>query len=352
MSSSVLALALLGTLATPAAVQEGRGRTGFCLYADGGSQEFLEPLSEMLSDLRWQVVRATTLDQAIHKPASVLVLVLTARGSPKLTPEQVRLLRRRRVVGVGRGCAGIFHDLGLEIGEWRTASSDEDAAPAILVPGSTLVQEAVTRPFPAYDEAGERSFNQVCAVHLAPKTHLFEVVEPLAWQVVEGRQTRYAPLVRQGNFILVGFGSPPSCWSARYKHFLVDVATGLRRRKAEVFQPKVWPITRPGTYRVTLDKECPRRSFYFAFRGPTTFEAVVDHDGKGRLMVNFAGRNGERGTRKDPPPGESARIRVEITERDLEQAGDAQWKLTLANFAAAAVRCKLRIAYGNSEAHK
>ena len=145
----------------------------------------------------------------------------------------------------------------------------------------------------------------------------------------------YAPMVRQGNHLLVGLGGPPDRWTPEFREFFRDVANGMKARPLEPFARAKWELTRPGTYAFELASghstgEPPDREYFFRFSKPVKFKAVLKHRGSNSIML-VAGGRGFPG-RKDSNTGEDLEINAEVSEDDLRNAGDQYWVLRLANF--------------------
>jgi hypothetical protein len=162
----------------------------------------------------------------------------------------------------------------------------------------------------------------------------------------------YAPLVRQGNYLLVGLAAPEATWTTEYRQFFRQLALALRDRKPELFTEAKWEITKPGRdYRFELGKarETNRlfgQTYYFQFTKPTTFRARLQHEGSKRMMLLFMGKNREHWTRTDAKESEPLDIHIDITQDDIARGVGAYWRLQITNFDAEhSATCSLSIQY-------
>lgn len=168
-------------------------------------------------------------------------------------------------------------------------------------------------------------------MYIPRKSHLRTFVDVIARC---GNDPNYAPIVRQGNHLLIGFEGPPDTWTTEFSEFFRALSSAMQARRAEPFVKAKWEITKPGTYALELapghsTEELPGRAFHFRFAKPTAFSAVLKHKGSKAMMLILYGKHGQR---KDAEQGEMLEISTEITAEALREAGDAYWQLGVTNF--------------------
>jgi hypothetical protein len=64
----------------------------------------------------------------------------------------------------------------------------------------------------------------------------------------------YAPIVRQGNCILIGIPAPATEWTPAYADLIRETCLALHQRKPEAFSTARRDVTKPGTYAFKLAK--------------------------------------------------------------------------------------------------
>jgi hypothetical protein len=170
-------------------------------------------------------------------------------------------------------------------------------------------------------------------MHLPPRSHLVSAVEAIARME---RKPFYAPIVRQGNFVLFGLCAPPTSWTAPYRKCFRRIIEALRARPEAATRSVQWPVTKPGRHPFTLERSGPRshssRTFYFKFARPVQFSATLDVEGSQKMMLFFRGeRRGERHTRRKGGAGAPLALSLEIGAHDLRKIGTRHWRLDVSN---------------------
>jgi hypothetical protein len=167
----------------------------------------------------------------------------------------------------------------------------------------------------------------------------------------------YAPIARQADCIIFGMSAPPSVWSEEYRALFGQVVMALFESDKTPFVLPEFDITPPGNYKIKLargrsTKEASSKDYRFKFTRPTTFSATLDHNGSDSVMLIFMGdKDHLHWTRKDAgkdqdTAGETLRISVDITAKDIARHGDKYWHLGVTNFdSSATASCRLKVDY-------
>ena len=296
--------------------------------------------------------KAQTIEQAVESDADVLILVLPTRDLPKLEKSTLESLKKRKTVGIGYGAAQLFGQLGLEINGGACAHGVQ-APPSLTIVKSELLGE------PGHTESLLVLQDNVVTEPNAAKLDIFAVFLPVGGSkgsVVDpiARWTsdmNYAPIVRQGNCILIGIPAPATQWTPAYVDLVREACTALQKRKLETFSSARWEVTKPGTYEFKL---APRDSIdqpfektcYFQFKDGKSFHARLEHKGSNSVMLLFMGQDEDRNhwTRMDALDGEALEINAEISGDDITNLGDRYWTLRVTNFGdKMPAECKLTI---------
>ena len=306
---------------------------------------------------RARLERAETIDQAVKSKADVIVLAMASGVLPELEMETLQALKERKVVGIGLGAAKLFGQLGLEINEGQCADGTE-LPPTLMVTKSELlgapktvepllVFKETAGVIPQVTDEGERLRN-LFAVFQPAREETFSAVDVVArWSSAPN----YAPIVRQGNCVLIGISSPATQWSESYTAFVSEICLALHQRELEQFSTLRRELTKPGIFEFQLapcqnaDKAFDR-SFYFQFDEPTNLHAQLEHSGSDAITLFFSGQGIERthSERHDAAKGEALTIANEITGGDIVELDGRYWVLNVTNFDdKSQVSCKLTI---------
>ena len=261
-------------------------------------------------------------------------------------------LRSKKVIGIGYGAAQLFDRLGLEI-RYGACATIPSPAPEIelqanpLCPGNEGKSMVAFRvPDPGNGEKMEVGYN--FAMYLPRLNENTKFVDAIArWRGDEN----YAPIVRQGNYIMIGLAAPPSTWTSEYKAFLHDLTAAFANAPNEPFSTAKFEITKPGDYEFELAQgrsttELSGRNFYFQFETPVDFSAKLVVEDSQAVMQLFRGRNGEHFSRKDGGDGKTLEVEAKISQSDLQAVGEGYWQLEVTNFDRAnRAKCKLQLKY-------
>ena len=326
----------------------------FVVYASEADTEFGSSLFRALysNGKRERFVKAQTIEQAVESEADVLILVLPAREVPRLKEGTLESLKKRKIVGVGYGAAQLFGQLGLEINGGACMHSVQ-GPPSLTICKSDLLGEAkLTEPLLALRETAIAEPNAVkldlFAVFIPPRGSKASIVDAIARWTTD---MNYAPIVRQGNCILVGIPAPATQWTPAYADLIREACLALQERKFETHSTARWEVTKPGTYEFKL---APRdstdlpfdKTYYFQFTEAKGFQAQLEHKGSNSMMLLFMGQGEgqDHWTRMDGRQGETLKINVQISGTDIIKLGDRYWTLQVTNFGDnMSAECKLTI---------
>ena len=297
-----------------------------------------------------QVVR--TVQQAINSKSEVLVFFM-GRWAPRLDAKAIAALRERKIIGIGSGAAELFGALGLEINGDACVTGPRDRSPEVRIETGIGGSRHKGRKFVAFrldEDQPLRGRDYNLAMFLPRKDEATNFVDTIARR---SDDANYAPIVKQGNQVLVGLAAPPATWTPEYKSFFVDMANALVRQAPVPFSKAQWETTKPGEHEFQLAKgfstdDLFSRRFHFRFTKPTTFSATLSHSGSANvvLVLLFESEDSERLTQMEARKGEELRIDADISAADVRRNEDAYWSLDVTNFdRAAGADCRLKIEY-------
>lgn len=305
-------------------------------------------ISTILSgeDGEFSAVEVLSIEDAVASEAEVLIL-----HDPFLE-EQINdgmldALKRYKIIGIGRRAGRLFGELGLEINSKACAVNPHDHAPHIHIEKNSLIEKSgqsliafdvpadIVQSFippGAPPDAIYTDFNR--AMYIPCKSHLRAVVDVIArWD----SDVNYAPIVRQGNYVMIGLDAPIETWTPDYRKFFRALAIALHVDKREPFKKAAWEITQPGTYHLKLAKgrssdELPGRRFYFQFTQPTRFTAHLEHEGSDNMTLVFMNEKRTQFIRENANQNEPLEITIDITREDIQLIENGYWTLTVTNF--------------------
>jgi hypothetical protein len=351
---------------------------------------------------------ADEIEKAIVSTAEVLILVLPDDAPPRLSTKTLEALKKRKIIGIGEGAAAIFGQMGLEIepelcaghggsrlsvtksilfdDQKRVEKNTSTAvargaleprkqaqleiqveapggapvpggrAPSNIMiyvsgnPSKVNVAETSRRVLSALDHPGS------ITMFVPPWSSYSSVVDVIARSADD---PLYAPLVRQGNCVMVGLTVPPARWSQAYTEFFCELCGKLLERKREEFSTARWPVTPAGKYELNLanasQTERPSdKTFFFELKAPTTFTARLTCKGSKTVSMVFSGKDRAHwkrsdcdndGTARQPPPG-AMEISETLDRNDVDRMDGHYWKLNVANYdEETSAECTLSIQY-------
>ena len=314
----------------------------FVVYASEADTVFGSSLFRALygNGKRERFVKAQTIEQAVESEAEVLVLVLPARELPKLGNGTLESLKKRKIVGIGYGAAQLFGQLGLEINGGACMHGVQSPPSLTIVKSELLGEPKQTEPLLVLQDKPvaepDAAKLDLFAVFLTPRGSKASVVDAIARWTTD---MNYAPIVRQGNCILIGIPAPATQWTPAYADLIREACLALQERKLETHSTARWDVTKPGTYKFSL---APRgntdlpfdKTYYFQFTEAKGFRAQLEHKGSNSMMLLFTGQGESRNhwTRMDARQGETLKINAEISGEDIKKLGDRYWTLQVTNF--------------------
>ncbi len=326
------------------------GATDFALYVSPRDEKVVDEFRKILQrdNPNVSLVVTTSLPKLVATDAEVLVMVMpeyNERPSEKLIEE----LKKHKTIGVGYGSAQMFGHMGLSLD--RAAHFGKYKMDIRLESNKTLRKRISKQPITPY--ASDVESNDF-GMHIPVTSDLMPFVDVIARFV---GNDNYAPIARQADCIIFGMSTPPSVWSEEYRALFGQVAMALFESEKTPFALPDFDITPPGNYKIKLargrsTKEASSKQLYFKFEHPTTFSTTLDHNGSDSVTLIFMGdKDRLHWTRKDASQeegtaGETLRISVNITAKDIARHGDKYWHLGLTNFdSSATASCRLKVDY-------
>ncbi len=355
VASAIVILLRLSTISAANAADERKSvRPDFVVYTSANDADFGSSLFGVLRG-KGKVTRlekADTIEKAVASEANVVVLVLPKHDRPKLEKRTLEALKTHKIVGIGYGAAQIFGQLGLEINGGQCAHGVA-GPPSVTIGESGLLgkpQNAV--PVLVLEKGAEAELDadkrDLFAMFLPRHGENSSAVDAIArWT----SNANYAPIVRQGNCVLIGISVPATQWTAPYANLIRATCLALHERRVEAYATIRREVTKPGTYEFKLAKggstDQPfTKMFYFHITEPKRFSAKLEYAGSDSVMLMFMGQDEglTHSTRQDAHRAETLNITTIINRRDIEKLGERYWTLDVTNFGAkSAVDCKLTI---------
>jgi len=354
LSLFVVLIPFLSTSAGDSAEEPKQLAPKFVVYAAEEDAEFRLSLFRILrgDDKVAKFAMASTIKEAVASKADVLVLVLPKRGLPSIEENTLKALKKRKIIGIGSGAAQLFGKLGLEINYGACATSPEGPGLLTISKSQLLGKPTNPKPIPVLDEVDDASPNaddvEIIALFIPPKGENASTVDVVArWT----SHPNYAPIVRQGNCVLIGIPFPATQWTTPYSDMIREMCQALHARKLESFSRASREFTKPGIYKFKLAQrgstdEPFTKMFFFRFPEACHFNAKLEHEGSDSVMLLFMGEDARRThwTRKDAKKEETLQIGAAISQADIEKLRNRNWRLEVANFGAnVSAECKLTI---------
>ena len=324
---------------------------GFAIFSESADPAIVTAWRDQLgaNSAEMELEAVNTLEAGVASSADVLILFMDDSQPQERIAELVERLKEKKVIGIGYGAAQLFGTLGLEI-RGDACAHYGSTAPKIQVEENNLIlaSQFTDAIFPVQLSPQEFILDHF-GMHIPRHSQMLSVVDVIARSDFDDN---YAPIVRQGNYVMIGMVAPPNIWTPKYGELFRNIAFALRERKTEPFSRAQWEVTKPGSHNITLSEFESRTAaadwqFYFRFSRPTTFSATLTQTPSEHVMMLFMGqRDRNHWTREDASTGEVLNIKVEITEEDIKSIGDFYWSLAVTNFDSAhPAECSLQIEY-------
>lgn len=302
--------------------------------------------------------KAETMDKAIESDANVIVVVATGRirregqFNWKLDKESLDSLKKRKVIGIGYGASQLFEDMGLEIHGGNVAHFRQQIPKVVIVPNELIDPHSVSGPIEVLKDSSLNEADlaglDVFAMHIPKAADEAKFVEVIARFE---NDKNYAPIVRQGNCILIGIPIQVPKWSKEYEHLIREICMNFHARHPEEFKVIERELAKPGEFKIDLAEgrstdSQSSKDFYFRFDKPTKLSFELTHSGSQGIMMMFRGGNGDDTIRRDARDSAPLQIDVEISSEDIQEAGEKYWELHIVNFGREPVSCELVISPG------
>jgi hypothetical protein len=353
-------------------------------------------------------VEIDEFEKAIASTAEVLILVLPDDAPPRLSTKTLDTLKKRKIIGIGQGAGELFDQMGLEIGLEQCAGNSNsrlivtksillggqkgaerdamtgsakralethlqgkmeiqaEASPSAPVPESEPRRNVTIQVIGAPNkvDAAETSRRVLLALDHPGSIEMF-IPEWSPYSAVVDAIARsaddplYAPIVRQGNCVLVGLTVPPARWSQTYTDFFCQLCQRLFERKREQSSTALLPVTPVGKYKFKLGgaEQTERASvkwFFFELKAPTKITARLSFQGSRLVSMVFSGKDRAHWKRTDDendgagnqPPPRVLEISESIDRNDIDRMGGHYWQLCVANYdEKTSAECTLSVQY-------
>jgi Leucine-rich repeat (LRR) protein len=233
------------------------------VFAPGLESKGIEALKRTLSpdDEPASIVFAKTLAEAGKIDAGVLLIIMDGKAFENVGEYSVQDLKKRKVIGVGYGAAKLFGELELAINSGACAHGVPGVPRIQVQPNPLIDASAFGSPFnvfdpPIIDPKPNGAHNDfIFGVYVGEKKpEIRKLIDIIAIQTA---MKDYAPVARQGNYVLICVDAPPDKWSAPFERLVRNIASQLRpsgsgiadvdRKAAE------WVLSVGGTLRVTAN---------------------------------------------------------------------------------------------------
>lgn len=286
-----------------------------------------------------RVLVVDTFQEVLDTPSELIILVLPEALKTPLSQPAITSLRERKILGIGYGAAEVFGSLGLLIGNGACAHHPSDLAKEMVIDSDTLCPGMKGRTLTTFQTAipSEKSVEETddhIAMYIHKKSQEAEFVQTIALMTTDAN---YAPIVRQGNHLLIGIAALPQDWTEDYRAFFGILANALAKQPNVPFTKPRKIISKPGTSNFQLApdgsvSQQSSRKFSFRFSRPTKFTATLSIRDSASVMLLFSGPNKELWTRKNGQAGDELQISVNITEEDRQKIREEFWALRVTNF--------------------
>lgn len=333
----------------------------FIIYSEGEDAELAATFFRVFrgDNKVDRILKADSIEKAAASEAEVLVLVMPGETLLNLEPKTLEMLKKKKIFGFGGNAARLFGKLGLEINLGNCAHFG-GTPPDVNISNSELLgKQKPIGAIPPYHrdpnpDADAKKLDSF-GLFIPPDSADNSIVDVIARFTGD---SNYAPIVRQGNCILVGLPAPATRWSEAYTALVRDTARALHDRKLDSFSKSRRDPTKPGTYEFTLakgldTKKSFNKAFYLRCSEPTRITARLDHVGSDNVMLLFMSDDDRRihWTRLDAKSGQELVFSADISQTEIEELADRNWALTVTNFDTnATANCKLVISFEKPKA--
>lgn len=315
-------------------------KSGLAIYSPNKFQND-EIWKKMLSSSTKGAVRILkNFNQLQSVQEGNLLLYLPESFNLKICDKLIKKLRKSKVIGIGYGASQLFKKVGLLINDGNCAHFSDKKLPEMLWKSEKLLPKLKDSKFTPYSLAALKKMeppkpqHSDIALHIPAKHHLNKKVDAIARLT---NDTDYAPIARQGNFLLMGFSRSPEAWNEGYRNLFSYLVKRFLLLPDVPFSTVERETTPPGNFYLKLGKfgnkqKLAGREFYFRFKKPVNFSASLKVKDSNNIMLLFMGENKELWTRKNGRSGDILAIETYITPEQIQKVGSGYWMLKIANF--------------------
>src|ERR1700730_3957151 len=203
----------------------------FALFAPGQSEKTISALTELFTqgNKNASVSLVKNLPDAIASKADVLVLALSVKEFTSLGPYDADALKKRKVIGISYGAAKLYGEIGLKI-SWGACAHGME--PRIkVVDNATIAKAGFDKVFGVYAPnapqypASDVEYMPFGIFDGFPSIH--KGLEDVDVVARFNGDLGYAPIVRQGNKILIGFNPHAEDWTEQFGDLMRKLAAAL-----------------------------------------------------------------------------------------------------------------------------
>ena len=214
----------------------------FALFAPGQSEKTISALSELFTqgNKNASVSLVKNLPDAISSQADIVVLALSVKEFNSLGPYDADALKKRKIIGISCGAAKLYGEIGLKI-SWGACADGME--PRIKVEDNATIAKAgfdkvfgVYAPNAPQYPAGDVEYMPLGIFAGYPAIH--QDLEGVDVVARFNGDLGYAPIVRQGNKILIGFNPHAEDWSEQFGDL-------MRKLVAALNEPLKNPVSQP-----------------------------------------------------------------------------------------------------------
>jgi hypothetical protein len=213
-------------------------------YEESSRSALLEALLGKATKMSMKSIE-TLADLRADDPG-VLVIALGGKDFKKLGSYKPDELKRRKVIGIGYGAAKLFADLGLAINGGQCAHGVIGEPQVSVVGNKTLAGDTVRSPVPVFnppilDATGFHN-DLFFGLYVGDGKLSQSGVDIVALQTAD---SKYAPIARQGNEVLVCVDAPADKWSNDFRKLVGEVAAAIDSHTAVDEQVKLPESEKP-----------------------------------------------------------------------------------------------------------
>jgi hypothetical protein len=201
------------------------------IFAPRYDREMLKRLENSFAEenLSFSVTFVDSLSNTLGDDSAVLVIVMDKESFLDVGDYSQEDLKHRKIIGIGYGAAKLFGELGLRINGGACAHG-VIGPPRITVQENQLLKKnEFESPIFIFDPPildGDRFHNKTFfGVYVGDKKPIRrDLLDVIALQT---KDTNYAPIIRQGNHVLVCTDAPADKWSADLQRLIREITLAL-----------------------------------------------------------------------------------------------------------------------------